>query len=54
MPPATLATSGDFTFTTLAAPDLTPPTVSITAPAAGAYSVGVYSASLDVGNVTTS
>jgi hypothetical protein len=31
-----LATSGDFTFTTLAAPDITPPTVSLTAPAAGA------------------
>jgi len=31
-----LALSGDITLTTLAAPDLTPPTVSITAPAGGA------------------
>src|SRR5207253_1206730 len=31
-----LATSGDVTFTTLAAADVTPPTVSITAPAANA------------------
>src|SRR5439155_12397593 len=31
-----LATSGDVTFTTLAAADVTPPTVAITAPAANA------------------
>src|SRR5207249_5335859 len=35
-----LATSADVTFTTAAPPDTTPPTVSITAPAAGATVAG--------------
>src|SRR5881296_1937266 len=40
-----LAVSGDGTFTTLAPPDTTPPTVSITAPAAGATVSGTITVS---------
>src|SRR2546425_8968119 len=40
-----LAVSGDVTFTTLAPPDTTPPTVSITAPAASATVAGTVTVS---------
>ncbi|TLY18570.1 MAG: hypothetical protein E6K68_11140 [Nitrospirae bacterium] len=40
-----LAVSGDFTVTTLAPPDTTPPTVSLTAPTAGATVAGTVSVS---------
>src|SRR3989441_8215142 len=40
-----LATSADVTFTTAALPDTTPPTVSITAPAAGATVAGTVTVS---------
>src|SRR3989441_9209986 len=40
-----LAVSGDVTFTTLAPPDTTPPTVSLTAPAAGATVSGTLTVS---------
>src|SRR5213594_2938347 len=40
-----LAVSGDVTFTTLAPPDTTPPTVSITAPVAGATVAGTVTVS---------
>src|SRR5437773_5772858 len=40
-----LAVSGDFTFTTQAAPDTTPPTVSITAPPNGATVPGTVTVS---------
>src|SRR5439155_684592 len=40
-----LAVSGDFTFTTQAAPDTTPPTVSVTAPANGATVSGTVTVS---------
>jgi len=39
------AASGDATFTTSAAPDMTPPTISMTAPAAGAVVSGTVSVS---------
>src|SRR5439155_19183205 len=40
-----LATTADVTFTTAAPPDTTPPTVSITAPAAGATVAGTVTVS---------
>src|SRR5207245_3132419 len=40
-----LATSGDFTFTTAAPSDTTPPAVSITAPATGASIAGTVTVS---------
>src|SRR5439155_7685948 len=40
-----LAVSADFTFTTVAPPDTTPPTVSITAPAAGSTVSGTVTVS---------
>src|SRR5437773_4232029 len=40
-----LAVSGDVTFTTAAPPDTTPPTVAITAPAAGATVAGTVTVS---------
>src|SRR5207247_4013274 len=40
-----LATSADVTFTTAALPDTTPPTVAITAPAAGATVAGTVTVS---------
>src|SRR5207244_2330214 len=40
-----LAVSADFTFTTVAPPDTTPPTVSITAPAAGSTGAGTVTVS---------